>query len=67
METYPKLSDFFGLINEAHLELQKLLPELCEVCGKQYNFIECGWGDHIPELCEVCGKPAWECDCEEHI
>jgi hypothetical protein len=32
--TDPKLSDFFSLINEAHLELPKLLPELCEVCGK---------------------------------
>jgi hypothetical protein len=44
METenkYPKLSDFFKLINEAHAELQKMLPELCELCGKPAWECEC--------------------------
>lgn len=36
-----KLADFFALINEAHADLQKLLPEVCEVCGKTADECEC--------------------------
>ena len=35
------LSDFFSLINKAHEDLQKLLPELCEVCEKPAWECEC--------------------------
>lgn len=39
------LSDFFSLINKAHEDLQKLLPELCEVCNLPAS--DCNCEEHI--------------------
>jgi hypothetical protein len=48
METkYPKLSDFFALINEAHADLQKLLPPVCDNCGLPDD--ECKCDEFSPE------------------
>jgi hypothetical protein len=36
-----KLSDVFAIINQAKLDLEKLLPELCEVCELPASMCQC--------------------------